>query len=611
MPIVSKEEFLSRTYDFVIVGGGTSGLVVAARLSEDPTLTVGVLEAGVDHAGDPAVDIPGLMARNTRDPKYDWEFYTEPQVFVNGRRMQESRGKGLGGSSMLNMCAFVRPSKEEIDGIERLGNPGWGWDDVSKYMQKSECYFEPQLTPEQTQELSMEMDTKVHGSKGPISVSFPSQIPPLHKEFLGSCEALGVGRNTQPNGGKIIGSFFCAGSVDPTTGTRSYAASGYLAPNLHRQNLFVLIEAYATKINFEKDSSGLQLATSVEFIKDEERLIVGVTKEVILSAGTFQTPQILENSAIGNARILEPLGIQPIVDLPGVGENLQDHTHVPAVVEIDPSSETLEMLDDLNQSQINAHRELYKQQKGILAGIPYSAFIFLPASTLAREEDVKRWVTFAAVEASPAEVFKDTPSSVVNGIHKQYELIREWLTSPLHPFSLLLHINGHFPVLLHTPDSSKRYCTFLCGQTHPFSRGSVHIKSLDPKIPPAIQPNYLSNRADLDILMKSVRFTQQMFRTAPVKDQIIETVVPLFDLSDGDLEERVRELLTTIHHPVGTASMLPRELGGVVDPDLKVYETTNVRVADCSIIPLQVSSNTVTMAYAIGEKAADIIRSVL
>ncbi|THU87441.1 alcohol oxidase [Dendrothele bispora CBS 962.96] len=608
MPIVTKDVFAKAAFDYVIIGGGTSGLVLATRLSENPNLTIGVIEAGVDHADDPAVTIPGMMARNTRNPRYDWEFYTEPQLHAFNRKIQSSRGKGLGGSSMLNNLAVVRPTREEIDAFQKLGNPGWNWENVLSYMKKSEHLYTPPLEPNVAKDYAVVPDPAAHGTDGPISVSFPPYISPIHKDILDSLENLGLPRNPESAAGRNVGSLLVPSSVNPETATRSYAASAYLMPNLQRRNLIVITEAFATKILMIQEDSGLQRAVGVTFVKDGEEIRVDASKEIILSAGTFQTPQLLEVSGIGDARILKKFDIDCKIDLPGVGENMQDHMKVPTIVQVDQKIQSLEILRD--PEQLEAQQELYKHQQGILAGIPSSCFAFIPGRVLGNSADVSRWVTLASFESSSPEVFQNTHHSVLRGIKKQYQIMSEWIDKPVHPLAQLLNMNGHFPVPGLTPDPSKRYMTLICAYTHPFSRGTVHVTSPDAQIPPAIQPNYLSNPADLEILSKAVKFTLNLYDTQPLSDLVLAPVAPPFNKDAGaeEVTAYVRQMLSTVHHPVGTASMLPREDGGVVNHELLVYGTSNLRVVDCSIIPLEISSNIVTLAYAIGEKAADIIK---
>ncbi|KAJ8081123.1 hypothetical protein PM082_017964 [Marasmius tenuissimus] len=608
MPIVSPVELEAVQPDYLVIGGGTAGLVVATRLSENPNVVVVVLEAGVSHTGDPSVDTPGFMVRNARNPRYDWTFFTEPQKYALNRKIQSSRGKGLGGSSGLNNLAFVRPVSEELDAFEKLGNSGWNWDNLLGYMKKSEHLCVPQLSPEEKKTLAVDPDPAFHGTDGPIAVSFPPYVSPIHTQILDSLETLGLPRNNEINAGRNVGSFLISSSVDPVTATRSYSASAYLQPHLGRKNLLVVTEAFVTKIHFE-DQHDLQRASAVDFVHNGQKHAVKVSKEMILSAGTFQTPQLLEASGIGDPRVLEPLGIPCIVSLPGVGENLQDHMKAPTVVQVKQELQTLEILNDPEELKIQ--QELYKQKKGIMAGMLSSCFAFLPGNLIADSETVKNWRNLSNIDGSAPEVFRNTHPDVLRGIKKQYKILETYIDDPKHPLAQLLNVNGHFPVVGYTPDNSKRYMTLIVAYTHPFSRGSVHITSPDCQIPPAIQPNYLSNQADTEILSKTVDFTLGLYGTPPLKDIIVAPVAPPFSKSDSDAEKLdtfSREVISTVHHPVGTASMLPREDGGVVDRNLLVYGTSNLRVVDCSVIPLLISCNIVTLAYAIGEKGADIIK---
>ncbi|KAK0496357.1 alcohol oxidase [Armillaria luteobubalina] len=606
MPIVSLQDLLAADVDVLVVGGGTCGLATATRLAQNrPNIVVAVIEAGDYHENDPLVDIPGMMSRAIHNPKYDWTYYTVPQKHAGNRQILQSHGKGLGGSSMLNFFGFVRPSKEELDAIEQLGNVGWNWDSLSAYMKKSERIQTPDESVD-TQRVAASPDPKNHGYEGPIAKSYPPHITEIHAPLLDSLECMGVPRNADNSGGRPVGAFLAPTSVDSKTATRSYSASGYYAPNEHLPNLLVLTEALTTKINFTAGADGLQKAASVNIEKDGVNSTVNVKKEVLLSAGSLHTPQLLELSGVGNPKILAPLGIDAIIDLPGVGENLQDHALAPTVVEVDQSFKTFEIFGD--PEQLADQQKLYAGRKGLLAGVS-SCFAFMPAAAFGSEANLADWEKSASVSAIP-ELDAVHPS-VRLGIEKQYEILRGWLKDPNQVFSQILTVNGHYPVAGVTPDPTKRYTTLLVAYMHPFTRGRVHITSTNPKAQPDLDPRYLANPADSGVLTSMISFMRRLFKTGPIAESIQSVTVPPFD-EDTPVEEInrfVADTLATVHHPVGTASMLPKELGGVVDSRLRVYGSENLRVVDCSIIPLELSCNIQSVAYAIGEKAADIILS--
>ncbi|KAK0486182.1 alcohol oxidase [Armillaria novae-zelandiae] len=585
MPILTALDFLSIKFDYLVIGGGTAGLVVAARLSENPDCVVGVIEAGEYHENDDLVNIPGVMGRALHNPKYDWGFHTVPQKFVNDRQLSQSRGKGLGGSSLLNFFASVRPSKEELDAIESLGNPGWNWGNILHYMKKSEHLEIPTLTDHEAKAYSVVPDPALHGTEGPIAKSFPPHVTKVHTQLLDTLESLGIPRNPDNSNGHPVGSLLFPTSVEAKTATRSYSASAYYAPNAKRPNLLILTGAHATKVDLTETQNGNYQAY-----------------QRILQAGSFQTPQLLELSGIGQEQILQSFGIKCLIDLPGVGENLQDHALTPVIVEVDEDVETLEVLSD--PMKLKEHQDLYKIQKGIFAGIPSATFAFFPAESIATVDEVETWTSRATLESTRGTLDHLDPS-VREGIKKQFELLAGWIKNPTQPMAQILTINGHMPIPGMNIDRQKRYLTLLCAYTHPFHRGSVHITSTDPLVLPSIEQNYLSNPNDLDVLVKILTFVaRKLCRTSPIKDTIKTTVVPPFVVEGDDeaLREYIRNTLTTVHHPAGTASMTPRSNGGVVDSNLLVYGTSNLRIVDCSVIPLQLSSNIQTLAYAIGEK---------
>ncbi|TFK45484.1 FAD-linked reductase, partial [Heliocybe sulcata] len=505
---------------------------------------------------------------------------------------------------IFDFLAFVRPAKDELDALEKLGNPGWSWDTTIKYMRNSE-HFDPVPFSSEDAGCYCPHRPSIYALKGPIAKSFPPLVTKLHPVVLDTLSNIGLPHNPDNSQCAPVGTLLVPTSVDSKTSTRSYAASAYFAPNASRPNFLVLTEAYATKIRLEKMAGGAYRSTGVEFTKDNSSAITGAKKEVILAAGSFQTPQLLELSGIGRQDILQSLGLPCLIDLPGGGENLQDHSLTPTIMELSKEVESIEVL--YSDEGLKAQQELYGQATGILAGIPSATFAFIPGKVFGSNQDLKKWEDLCKIDGSAPEVFSNTPTSVKKGIQKQYEIMRGWIDNENHPLGQLLNINSHLPIPGLTVDPSKRYTTFLCAYTHPLSRGNVHCASADPKAPPAIQQNYLSNPADLDILAKILSFMCRAYRTPPLADWISKAVIPPFAgderIDPEALGEYVRSTLSMVHHPVGMAAMLPIEDGGVVDSRLLVYGTTNLRVVrptaqcvdsipdksahvDCSIIPL-------------------------
>ncbi|KAI0332148.1 GMC oxidoreductase [Cubamyces sp. BRFM 1775] len=587
----SAEQFASTEFDYIIAGGGTAGLVLGARLSEDPSVVVGVIEAGDWDPKVDAINVPGLCGSILGNPKYDWAFMSVPQKHANDRPVFQPRGKALGGSSMLNLLGINRASSREYDAFEALGNPGWNWNEFLKYMKKSERTL-PVPAEDSSKYGLVAPNPQYHGDSGPIVKGYPTWFNPLHLDFLETLEKLGVPKNSEPDNGNNLGGVTTYVTVDSSNALRSYSASAYYEPNAGRKNLVILTNSTVTKINFRSGSSPLQ-AVGVEFINGNQRYNAVARKEVILAAGAFQTPQILELSGIGNKDILSKLGINTLVDLPSVGENLQDHVYVYSIHEIDPKYETI---DDILEPEVVARQqELYKSRLGYLSTALASLFGFLPAKSFATPEQLSQWKeqALAMAEKAPA------------GLRKQLELQIQWFLNPESVEAELLPFPGFFRGSPLKPEPGARYSSMVSSLMHPLSRGSVHIASADPAAPPAIDPNYFSNPLDLEMLLAILKFTiDKAYKTSPFSDPVRKQVSPSPEecASDETLKEYIKNNCGCVYHPLGSASMLPREDGGVVDPQLKVYGTANVRVVDASVIPIQLSAHTQATVYAIAEK---------
>ncbi|KAI0672992.1 GMC oxidoreductase [Trametes maxima] len=563
---VSPEEFSSLAFDYLVVGGGTAGLVLATRLSEDSSISIGVIEAGECHPEAEGISIPGLCGSLIGHPQFDWDFITVPQRHANNRQISQPRGKALGGSSTVR-------SRWQHDGevpFEELGNPGWNWGEFIKYMRKSETTspLTPGIPPEYD---LVSPEPEVHGDAGPLVKSYPTVFNSLHLLLTDAMEALGVPRNAEPCNGSNAGSSITFATVDPHSATRTCSMNAYYEPIANRKNLVVITGSRASRVKFLSGSSPL-VAMGVEFIKDGRAYNVKARKEVILSAGAFQTPQILELSGIGNRTVLCDHGIETLLDLPGVGENLRkscDHEGVITIHEIDPAYETVDLLQD--PDEVALQRELYEAKKGVYSSAMATLLGFLPLKSFATMEQIHRW------KAATEEAIRTASTA---GIRKQLELQLRWLDDDASAEGELIPYPGFFLPSGLKPEPNARYSSIVAAAMHPLSRGSVHIASFDPTVSPAIDPNYFANPVDLEVLLAIVRFTLKLYQTSPLADVTHRPIVPspAQSATDEALTEFIKDNCKTVYHPLGTAAMQPQEDGGVVDPELKVYGTANLRV---------------------------------
>ncbi|KAL7283580.1 hypothetical protein ACG7TL_003015 [Trametes sanguinea] len=622
--IVGSESFISRSFDYIVVGGGTAGLALASRLSEDSSVIVGVVEAGNWDPNLDRVNVPGLCGSLVGDAQYDWAFTSVPQSNLNNRQIYQPRGKGLGGTSMMNLLALTRAAAREYDALEVLGNPGWNWRAILEFMKKSESTVIPPEEHIMNYSL-MPSDARWHGDSGPIKKSYPTYFNSLHKAFVATLELLGVPWNPDASNGCNVGTALNHSSYDAGSAVRSYSANAYYEPVADRKNLLILTGALVSKIAFDRSRTPL-VATGVEFMKGDATYMATSRREVILSAGSFQTPKLLELSGaaihvtvwldtegppgIGNREILYQHGIDTLLDLPGVGENLrdfatrtyvrcdlliagdlQDHLFVTTIHEIDSRHDTLDVVEG------------DPQPKEYLASPPAALFGFLPANAFMGSEQREQWkaIVTSATQEAPAS------------LKKQYELQTEWFEDSSVAEGEVVPFPGFFRLSGLKTEPNKRYSSMVATSMHPLSRGSVHIASADPTVPPRIDPNYLSNPADAQVLVGVLKFALKAYRTGPLGGAVRKQVAPSVEESASDeaLLEYVKNTCSSTYHPLGTAAMLPVQDGGVVGPDLIVHGTANLRVVDASILPMQISAHTQATVYAIAEKAADIIKSAM
>ncbi|KAL7796478.1 hypothetical protein V8C37DRAFT_371821 [Trichoderma ceciliae] len=590
-------------FDYIIVGGGTAGLTVANRLSEDASVKVLVIEAGQDHYNDPLVQCPALVVGMYGKPEYDWNFSSTPQPGLNNRIINQARGKQLGGSSALNFMMLLYPPRGSLDAWGALGNKGWDYDSLSPYLQKFATVHAPSQTTKDVVGLAYHDDSVV--GNGPIQVSYSEGYSKPNSVWMEAFAKLGLEMKTDTRTGKGLGAFQQGGSIDPATHTRSYAVSAYYTSEIaSRPNLTVVTETTVKKVVFDTSrAEPVAVGVLVRSKDGTEKTLSG--NEIILAAGALMSPQILELSGVGNKSLLESLNIPVLVDNPNVGENLQDHPIACQSFEVNPEIPSGDVLRDSNL--LNALIEQFQDGgKGPLG----QSNISVAYSPLADSEGVCSEDARKTLFASYGEHTQTLDGEVVRKLLEESdEPTVEYFLFPGQVHTVLDNPASMADYLL--PTSPENYLTVMTMLNHPFSRGSVHISSADVDKLPTWNPNFNSNPLDLEISARHVQFVELLLRTSPFGDIFKHNGARIPQVKGDTLEdarEVVRQSQVSDFHPACSLAMKPRDQGGVVDQRLRVYGTRGLRVVDASVFPLQPAGNIQSMVYVVAEKAADLIK---
>jgi choline dehydrogenase len=534
---MNKKSSEIKEFDYIIVGAGSAGCVLANRLTASGNHSVLLLEAGPKDSNI-WIHVPLGYGKLFKDTSVNWMYQTEPEPGLNGRSIFQPRGKVLGGSSSINGLLYVRGQHEDYDRWRQHGNSGWGFDDVLPYFKKAEDQGRG--------------GDAFHGTGGPLPVSDWRHPDPLSEAFVAAAEQMGIPRNPDFNGASQEG----AGFFQTTTrlGRRASTAVAYLRPALRQGNLVVETAALAQRVVFDG-----RRARAVEYTQAGGAVATARARnEILVSSGAYNSPQLLQLSGIGPNDLLRSHGIDVVLDAPGVGHDLQDHMQVRMVMRCAQRV----TLNDVVNSPL----------RQVMAGLQYAAFRRGP-------------LTIAA--GTSGAFFKTSPRLATPDIQVHFlPFSTDKMGEKLHPYSA--------------------FSASVC-QLRPESRGSLRIKSADPKVAPEIRINYLATEVDRNANVEGLKILRRILYAPALRPFVTEEVDPGAKVvTDEELLEHCRRRGSTIYHPTSTCRMGNDPLA-VVDQRLRVRGIDGLRVIDASIMPDLVSGNTNAAIIMIAEKAADMI----
>ncbi|MDG2186651.1 MAG: choline dehydrogenase [Hyphomicrobiales bacterium] len=523
-------------YDFIIVGAGSAGCTLAARLSENGKYSVCLLEAGPKDTN-PWIHVPIGYAKLFHNKKLNWMYKTKDDDGWINRSIPAPRGKVLGGTSSINGMIYIRGQKEDYDTWRQLGNTGWSYDDVLPYFKKSE--------------IQQRGEDDFHGSTGNLHVQDHRDKHPLADAYIEAAVDEGYERNNDFNGEKQEG--FGPFQWTQNKGRRWSTAKAYLEDAKERQNVTIITESLASRVIFNDKK-----AEEIEYTRKGKKIRISANKEIILSLGAFNSPQLLQLSGIGDKKTLNKYGIETIHELKGVGENLQDHINAPIMYELNKPFTANDVFHKLHV-RIGAGLNYIFNRKGLLAmGVAYAGGFF-KTNPLLETPDIQSLVLMHS-------------STAVGGAPHKYPGV-----------------------------------TVVCALLRPESKGYVRIKSSNPADAPEIAPNYLSEERDRLKLLESIKIIRKIFNNKKISSYVVAEKYPGPSLNtDEELLNYIKEYSRTSYHPVGTCKMGNDDMA-VVDEELKVRGIKSLRVVDASIMPTLVSGNTNAPTIMIAEKAADMI----
>ncbi|KAI0441785.1 GMC oxidoreductase-domain-containing protein [Xylaria telfairii] len=596
---------LRNSYDYIVVGAGIGGLVVANRLSEDASVSVLLVEAGeLDNRAED-VTVPGNVGQENPS-RYEWTMTTTPQEFLDNRTRSFAQGRVVGGSSIMNGLCWTRGSAADYDSWRNLGSPGWGWTDLLPYFLKSENYTTHGDTSLQSS-LHLRPAHDKHGKQGPVQVGFPRYVYNQTYNFLTGIQELGIPLNEDLNSGYATGASLIPASLEAGNQSRADARTAYLDPVFSRPNFELLTGHTVTRILHGNDGNktfrnltrrlggalGKVTVTGVEIAANSTapRYNVSCRREIIVAAGAILSPVLLQISGFGPAEHLRSLDVDVLVDLPGVGSNLQDHAMVQPVYKY-TAPNVFSALDIVGDTREAVKAEYLANRTGpwtatMVNAVAFPAFDEIPSQLL-------RLITNQTNQHLPPTYDHTLRAGYVA---QQTEILALLSRREVPAYELMVASWGQLAV----------------SAMHTLSRGTVHARSssMFNNEPPILDPRLCSHAFDCEILRMGLEFNDRLIDTDAMAAL---RPVPPPGLEPQDLKNRtalmetIRSMVRTEFHPSGTAAMMPRSAGGVVDTGLRVYGTKNLRVVDASILPLIPSGHIQSAIYAVAEKAADIIK---